>query len=94
MCCPLIALLFFGPRVAVVVWWIVQPARWSATFGSFMWPLIGLLFLPWTTLAYVFVAPSGLNWFDWIILVAALLGDLGAYGGAASKRDYRRSRDY
>jgi hypothetical protein len=53
------------------------------TFSSFIWPLLGLIFLPWTTLIYVMVAPGGLYWFDWIWLALALFFDLASYGGGA-----------
>ena len=33
--CLFIILLAFGPRTAIAIWWLVEPVRWSATFGSF-----------------------------------------------------------
>ena len=86
MCCFLTTLVLIGPRAAIVLWWIAQPLRWQTTFTSFMWPLLGLIFLPWVTLMYVLVAPGGVVGFDWLWLVLALMVDLGSYGGGAYSR--------
>ena len=54
MCCLLAALLLIGPRAGILVWWLIDQARWMAAFsGSFLWPLLGFIFVPWTTLAWV-----------------------------------------
>ena len=58
--CLFIILLFFGPRTVIVFWWLVQPLRWDATFHSFLLPFLGFLFLAWSTLMYVLVAPVAL----------------------------------
>lgn len=93
MGCCLFALLVAGaPRVALVVWWLSDPGRIYSTFSTWLWPILGFLILPWTTIAYVFVAPNGLSGLDWVILVVALLIDLSAHGGGG--RAYqRRSSD-
>ena len=83
MCCFLTILIFLGPRVAGIVWWIVQPTRWvGLAFNSWIWPVLGLIFLPWTTLMYVAVAPGGVSGiFEWGFLILALVIDIGAYTG-------------
>ena len=43
---------FIGPRVALFVWWVFGN-KVDAAFDTWIWPLLGLIFLPWTTLAYV-----------------------------------------
>ena len=68
MCCVVAALFTLGPRAAILFWWLVQPIRWGETFDTFLWPLLGFLFLPWTTLMYVLVYPGGINGFDYIWL--------------------------
>ena len=92
MCCILAVLLFLGTRAAVAVWWLFDQARWSATFDNFFVPLLGFLFLPWTLLAYVFVAPGGVDGLDWAILVVAVLFDLASSGGGAYSNRNRRPR--
>ena len=39
MCCLFTVLVFLGPRAGILVWWLLQPARWQATFQNFLWPL-------------------------------------------------------
>jgi hypothetical protein len=83
MCCLFTTLLLIGPRAAIVLWWLVQPLRWSTAFDSFIVPFLGLLFLPWTTLMYVLVSPGGVEGFDFLWLLIALLGDLAQWFGGA-----------
>lgn len=88
MCCIVAALLAFGPRAAILVWWLVDQIRWNQAFDTFIWPLLGFLFLPWTTLMYVLVFPGGIDGFDWIWLAIGLAFDVFSYsGGAYSNRD-------
>jgi hypothetical protein len=81
VCCLLTSLFFLGPRAAIVVWWILQPLRWEATFSTFLWPLLGFLVLPWTTLMYVVVAPGGVQGFEWFWLALSFVVDLAGYAG-------------
>ncbi len=52
MCCLALSAGFIGPRFALLMWWIFGD-KVDAAFSSFFWPLLGLLILPWTTIAYV-----------------------------------------
>lgn len=103
MGCCLGALLLAGaPRLALLVWWFADPNRilntfatWSARVGTpgvpeWVWPLAGFVLLPWTTIAYIFVAPGGVTGLEWVILVIGLLFDFGAHGGGG--RAYSRRR--
>ncbi len=88
MCCFFTSLVLFGPRLAILVWWLLQPMRWSAAFEGFIWPLLGFLFLPWTTIMYVLVFGGGITGFDWVWLGLGLLADIGSYaGGGYGNRD-------
>ena len=89
MCCFITALFFLGPRAAILIWWLIDSARWAAAFtGSFIWPLLGFLLAPWTTLMYVLVFPGGVTGFDWIWLGLGILADIGSYaGGGYGNRD-------
>ena len=54
MCCGIALLGIIGPRAAILFWWLTDPARWAVTFGnSALIPILGFLFLPWTTIMYV-----------------------------------------
>jgi hypothetical protein len=88
MCCLFTTLVFLGTRVAGILWWIFQPIRWNAAFNSIIWPILGLIFLPWTTLMYVIISPAGVVDFDWLWLGLAALADIGMYaGGGYGNRD-------
>jgi len=85
MCCFFTILIFLGPRFAGFIWWLIQPLRWVGEFGAFnsiIWPILGLIFLPWTTLMFVAIAPGGIvGIFEWGFLIMALVIDIGAYSG-------------
>ncbi len=88
MCCFYTVLIFLGPRFANIIWWIANPARWELAFSSVLWPILGILFAPWTTLMYMLVFPGGVTGFDWIWIGLAVLGDVGMYaGGGYGNRD-------
>ena len=82
MCCMLTVLVFFGPRLAILVWWLIQPVRFDQALDD-RWLLTILLwlFLPWTLLMYLFVFPGGIVGFDWVILILGLLADIASYSG-------------
>jgi hypothetical protein len=72
--------LLLGPRVAILFWWLFEPGRWSSAFSTWLWPFFGFLFLPWTTLMFVIVAPLGaVNGWDWFWLTLAFFADVSSY---------------
>ena len=83
MCCFITALMLFGPRLAILVWWLFNPLRFANAFGSFIWPILGTIFLPWTTLMYLIVwSPvGGIYGLDWLWLGLGVLFDIMTYGG-------------
>ncbi len=83
MCCFITALLLLGPRFAVLVWWIVEPARFSAAINGFLIPCLGFLFLPWTLLAYLvsWQPAVGIQGFGWVVVGLGLLADIATYSG-------------
>ena len=88
MCCLFTTLVLLGPRIGGALWWIFQPLRWEVAFSSFIWPVLGLIFLPWTTIMYVAVSPAGITGFDWVWIILAVIVDIGSYsGGAYGNRD-------
>ena len=86
MCCIVAIGALIGPRVAIVAWWLLDPARWALAFSSALLPILGFLLLPWTTLVYVWIAPGGIDTLGLIFLVIAVIIDLGAYGGGYRSR--------
>jgi len=80
VCCFLILLSGLGPRIALAAWWIFGD-KVDLAFGSWWIPLLGLIFLPWTTLAYVIAwAPGGIdgNW-EALLIVLGLAMDVITY---------------
>ena len=73
------------PRVAFGIYWIARPNAVDLAFGSFIWPLLGLLFLPFTTLMYTILwqGGRGVEGSDWIWVGIALILDLAHYGSSA-----------
>jgi hypothetical protein len=81
MCCFFTTLVLLGPRLAILVWWLVNRSYVGAAFSSWLWGLLGWLFLPWTTIAFLIFYPGGINGLEWLWLGLGLLVDLGSYGG-------------
>jgi len=83
MCCFFTALVFLGPRAAILIWWLISPTRWEAAFDSFIWPFLGFIFAPWTTLMWVSVAPGGITGFDFVIVGLGIFADIASYSSSA-----------
>lgn len=86
MCCFFTMLVFLGPRAGILVWWLLQPVRWQAAFANWIWPLLGFIFVPWTTMMYVLVYAGGITGFDWLWLGLGLFADIGWWLGAGGRR--------
>src|SRR3954451_10891553 len=77
------------PRLGVFIIWIARPALVDAAFSTFIWPLLGIIFLPFTTLIYIVVYTPGvglIGW-DWFWVFLALLFDIGQWVTSYSQRD-------
>jgi hypothetical protein len=82
-------LAFFGPRLAILVMWLTTQGRimMNLAFQGWLLPLLGFIFLPWTTLMYAIVyGANGIVGFDWVWLVLAVALDVATYTGNAAKR--------
>jgi hypothetical protein len=77
----LTALIFFGPRLAILVWWLIRPVYVDAAFDSVLLMLLAWLFLPWTVLMYLIIYPGGVVGFDWVILILGIIADVASYSG-------------
>ena len=83
MCCMFTSLVLFGPRIGILVWWLLDQPRWELAFDTFWWPFLGFIFAPWTTLMYVTVFPGGVTGFDWIIMGIGVLADISTWTSSA-----------
>jgi hypothetical protein len=83
--------LFAGvfPRLAVLIVWIARPATVDAAFSTWLWPLLGIIFLPFATLIYLllYTPGRGLSGWDWFWVVLAALLDIGHWGASATQRN-------
>jgi Na+/melibiose symporter-like transporter len=88
VCCIVAVAALIGPRVAIVLWWLFDPARWALAFGgAWIVPVLGFFFLPWTTLVIAFLAPfGGIAGLGLLWVLLAVIVDLGAYGGGYRSR--------
>jgi uncharacterized membrane protein len=77
----------FFPRLGLLIVWIFT-AEVDQAFDSFILPLLGLIFLPLTTLVYALLwAPlGGVDGIEWFWVVLAFLFDIGALGAGARAR--------
>lgn len=92
MCgCFVVALGAFFPRVALILLWLFGDSVEKAFRGEWLVPLLGLIFLPFTTLAYVLLYwwLGGVTGFTWFFVVLAFFVDIGSYAGSARARSYR-----
>ena len=88
MGCLLVLLSAFAPRLVVIFAWIARPAYFDAVFDTWIFPLIGLIFVPFTTLTWLFLGapPEEIAGADWIWIVLAVLLDLTHDANTYSQR--------
>lgn len=87
MGCLFALLAAISPRLALVLVWIFTNLV-DRAFTGFLLPLLGLIFLPFTTLLYVLAYQPlvGVSGWGWVLVIVGLLFDLGSYGGGAFGR--------
>jgi hypothetical protein len=85
----LLALVF--PRLAIILVVIFSDYIGQA-YQTWIWPLLGFIFMPLTTLAYAWAinAHGSVSGIYLVVVVVAALIDLGIIGGGASNRQVRR----
>jgi hypothetical protein len=90
---PCLVALFglVAPRLALLFLWLFTPLTERA-FNTWIFPLLGVIFLPYTTLFYCLVAaPLGpTHFWGWMIVVIGFLLDLR---GGLDARDGYENRE-
>jgi hypothetical protein len=89
MGCLFVLFAAFAPRLIVIFAWIARPAYFDAVFDTWIFPVLGLIFLPFTTLMWLFLGapPESVQGFDWVWIALAVLLDLTHYANTYSQRD-------
>ena len=89
-CLPVIFAVFF-PRLVMI--FIAIFTHWfRAAFDTLLWPILGFLFMPYTTLAYMAAMLNNNHTVNggWLALVIfAALVDVGGQGRSARRRKRR-----
>ena len=89
MPCLIALFALIGPRVALVFTWIFSGMIGRA-IDSWLVALLGFLFLPWTTLAYVVMYDVGsgleVEGIEWFLVGLAFVVDIMSYVGGRSAR--------
>ena len=67
----------FAPRLVLVLAWIFG-SRWDNVWnGNWIAPLLGIIFVPYTTIMYLLVwSPAGIHGFDWVWLAFGVMLDI------------------
>ena len=89
MGCFLVLLAGVFPRLAVFIVWIARPERVDAAFSTFLWPLLGIIFLPFATLIYLllYTPGRGLSGWDWFWVGLAAMLDIVHWATSATQRN-------
>ncbi len=92
-CGCLLALgLAVAPRLFLILGWIFSD-RWDIVWqGDWLVPLLGIVFLPFTTVMYMLVwSPGGIAGWDWLWILLGVMLDIMKW---SSMIKYRRENEY
>jgi hypothetical protein len=81
-CCLAALLMLIGPRVFLIAVWLLT--NWYAAFDSRLVALLGWVFLPYTSLAWMFTYfhnGGQLQGGYLVLLIFAVLLDVGVFSG-------------
>ena len=78
------------PRFAIILV-VIFSNYIGRAYQTTLWPFLGFLFMPMTTLAYAWAINSrgSVAGLQLVVVVVAVLIDLGLIGGSASRRRFR-----
>ena len=88
MGCLFALLAGFFPRLALFIVWVARPALVGAAFGTWIVPLLGIIFLPFATLMYVilYTPGRGLTVWEWFWIILAGLFDIAHLAAGIVRR--------
>ncbi len=84
MYCLVGCIALVTPRLAILLV-VIFGDYIGRAYDTLMWPMLGFLFMPTTTLAYAWAINSrgSVEGFQLVVVVIAVLIDLGMIGGSA-----------
>lgn len=84
MGCLAVLIAAFFPRLAIILIVIFSDYIGRA-YDTILWPVLGFLFAPYTTLAYAWAINSNgsVEGMHLVVVIVAVLLDLGVIGGGA-----------
>lgn len=87
--CLIFLLALFAPRLAFALMWIFG-SRVDVAFDTFLWPLLLLVFLPWTGIVYTLLwSPGGgVEGAEWLLVALAVAVDLASWSSRAARSRY------
>jgi hypothetical protein len=85
MGCLFVMMAAFAPRLGVLFIWLARPQLVNAAFDTWIFPLLGIIFLPFTTLLFLimYTPGVGITGFDWVWLALAVVLDVGHLGASS-----------
>ena len=85
--CLLAMAAAFAPRLVIILAWLFSD-RWDFVWDTWIWPLLGFIFLPYTTIMYVLVwnIATGVSGWDWLWIGMGVLLDVMKWGQMAANR--------
>jgi hypothetical protein len=92
-CCLVLALMMIGPRFVIIMLALFTNYLQTAYTGLLI-PLLGFIFMPFTTLAYAWAmnTTGEVSGLQLVVIIIAVLIDLGVVGGGADRRRRQRRR--
>lgn len=78
MGCLFVIIAGLFPRFALFIVWLARPNLVNAAFDTWIFPLLGIIFLPFATLIYVilYTPGVGLVGWEWFWVAVAAFFDL------------------
>jgi hypothetical protein len=79
----------FWPRLGILAWWIFSNLLGRA-YDSWIVPVLGFIFLPWTTIAYAMMwgfSSDRVAGVEWLVVAFAFALDVATYAGWRALRD-------
>jgi len=91
MPCLIGCLALLAPRLTIILLVIFSDYLGYA-YDTWIWPLLGFVFMPLTTLAYAWAINThgSVSGLPLVVVIVAVLIDLGIIGGGASHKKTRR----